>query len=108
MTRATISAAAMLALLLAGPTFAESPRPAAAPLARNFDGVWTNATVTRLERAAGFSQLVVPKDRAEAVAKATSQRLAAANGRSDLEQGAFKDENATAGYNSFWIDSGDG
>jgi hypothetical protein len=104
----------MLALLLAGPAFAQAPPQAAAPKApvskewaRNFDGVWTNATVTQLERSAAFSQLVVPKDRADAVEKATKARQAAANGTSDLSQGAFKDENATAGYNSFWIDSGD-
>ncbi|MGZ5986739.1 MAG: hypothetical protein ACXWK7_17575, partial [Caulobacteraceae bacterium] len=130
MTRSLISATAILTVLLAGPAFAQSQGqeaqdpgaqshasqpPAAAPqaagpktLARNFEGVWTNATVTRLERPANFSQLVVPKAQADAVAKATSARLAAANGESDLSKGAFKDENATAGYDSFWIDSGDG
>jgi hypothetical protein len=115
MTRGMKCAAAMLAVLLAGPAFAQSqgqasPGQGAAPkaLARNFDGVWTNATVTRLERPATFSQLVVTKAQAEAVAKATSARLAAANGQSDLSKGAFKDEDATAGYNSYWIDSGDG
>ena len=115
MTKSAISAAAMLAVLLAGPAFAQSqgqasqPQPAAPKaLARNFEGVWTNATVTQLERPATFSQLVVPKAQAEAVDKATAARREAASGRSDLGQGAFKDENATAGYNSFWIDSGDG
>jgi hypothetical protein len=110
----------MLALLLAGPAFAQSQSQAQAAqaaspkvsspkdLARNFDGVWTNATVTQLERSAGFKALVVPEDQADAVAKATTGRIAAANGRSDLSQGAFKDENSQAGYNSFWIDSGDG
>lgn len=134
MTRGAISAAAMLAVLLAGPAFAQPQAQAAAPvassqvaasqvaasqvaaprvaapkdLARNFDGVWTNATVTRLERPATFSQLVVSKEQADAVAKATSARLAVANGRSDLSKGNFKDEDATAGYNSYWINSGDG
>jgi hypothetical protein len=110
----------MLAVLLAGPAFAQAQGQAAAPkaaapkaaapkaLARDFSGVWTNATVTQLERPAAFSQLVVPKDQAEAVAKATAARRDAANGRSDLAAGAFKDENAQAGYNAFWIDSGDG
>jgi hypothetical protein len=105
----------MMAVLLAGPAFAQSQPQAAAPkaaapkdLARNFGGVWTNATVTQLERSAAFKQLVVPKDQADAVGKATIARRNAANGQSDLSQGAFKDENAQAGYNSFWIDSGDG
>lgn len=115
MMRGAISAAAMLAMLLAGPAFAQSQSQASPPtthppkdLARNFDGVWTNATVTQLERPATFSQLVVPRAQADAVAKATAARIAAANGASDLSQGAFQDENATAGYNAFWIDSGDG
>ena len=107
MTRRTTFAAAILAVLIAGPAFAQQQAAAPKALARNFDGVWTNATVTQLERPAAFPQLVVPKDRAEAADKATKARREAANGRSDLSQGAFKDENATAGYNSFWIDSGD-
>jgi hypothetical protein len=100
-----------MVVLAGGPAIAQpQARAGAAPqaLARNFEGVWTNATVTRLERPADYSQLVVPADRAAAVDKATAARRAAANGASDLSQGAFKDENATAGYNSFWIDSGDG
>jgi hypothetical protein len=76
-------------------------------LARNFEGVWTNATITHLERPANYSQLVVPKAQADAIEKATTARQEAANGRSDLSKGAFKDGNSTAGYNSFWIDSGD-
>ena len=113
MTRGAISAAALLAVLVAGPALAQ--RPAEAPgasspkdLARDFEGVWTNASVTQLERPAAYSGLVVPKEQADAVAKATSARRESANGRSDLGQGAFKDENAQAGYNAFWIDSGDG
>jgi len=115
MMRGSISAAAMMAVLLAGSALAQpqgqpEQAKAASPkdLARDFGGVWTNATVTRLERPANFSTLVVPKAQAEEVAKATKARNAAANGASDLSKGAFKDENATAGYNSFWIDSGDG
>jgi hypothetical protein len=99
----------MAALLLAGPAFAQPKGQAPAPkaLARNFEGVWTNATITHLERPANYSQLVVPKAQADAIEKATTARQEAANGRSDLSKGAFKDGNSTAGYNSFWIDSGD-
>jgi len=120
MTRGAISVAAGLAVLLAGPAFAQAQargQPAAAAgakaaspkeLARDFSGVWTNASVTQLERSAAFKDLVVPKAQADAVAQATVGRRNAANGQSDLSQGAFKDENAQAGYNAFWIDSGDG
>lgn len=108
MIRGSITAATLLAVLLAGPALAQSQAPAPAALARNFEGVWTNATITQLERSAAYSQLVVPKDKAEATDKATVARLAAANGPSDLSEGAFKDANATAGYNAFWIDAGEG
>ena len=103
MKRVLISAAAVLAVLLASPAFAQPKE-----LARNFEGVWTNATVTQLERSANYSQLVVPKEQADAIEKTTIARRDAANARSDLSAGVFKDANSTAGYNSFWIDSGDG
>jgi hypothetical protein len=115
MTQGVISAGALLALLLAGPALAQAPAKASPAqagepktLARNFEGVWTNATVTRLERPASFTTLAVSKDQAETVAKATAARIAAANGKSDLSKGEFRDEDATAGYNAYWIDSGDG
>ena len=110
MTRAMTAAAAILSILLAGGAAVAPSQAEVAPraLARNFEGVWTNATVTRLERPAAFSELVVPKDRADAADKATAARIAAANAPSDLSQGTFKDEDATAGYNNFWIDAGEG
>jgi hypothetical protein len=94
MTTGAMSAAVVLAVLLAGPAFAEpkgqAPAPKASgtsPWARNFEGVWTNATLTSLERPERYKQLVVPKDEADAVEK---------------------DANSGAGYNAFWIDNGDG
>jgi hypothetical protein len=100
-------AAAALALVLASPAFAQSDA-GTKTLARNFDGVWTNASGTRLERPANFSQLVVPKEQAEALKKAAIDGRAAANAPSDISQGAFKDANSQAGYNAFWTDPGTG
>jgi hypothetical protein len=107
------SVIASLAMLLASPAFAQSEQRSASAvspkdLARSFEGVWTNATVTQLERSPNYSQLVVSKEQADAIEKTTIARREAANARSDLSAGAFKDANSTAGYNSFWIDSGDG
>lgn len=72
----------------------------------SFDGVWTNASSTRLERPANFSQLVIPKDQADTMQQAAIARAKAANAPSDLSAGAFKDANSGAGYNSFWTDPG--
>lgn len=96
--------AAALASALASPAMAQS----AAGLARNFDGVWTNASGTRLERPANFNTLVVPKEQAEALKKAAVDGRAAANAPSDPNSGAFKDANSQAGYNAFWTDPGIG
>lgn len=100
-------AVAALALVLASPAFAQSDAGTKA-LARNFDGVWTNASGTRLERPANFPQLVVPKEQADALKKAAIDGRAAANAPSDLSAGAFKDANSQAGYNAFWTDPGTG
>lgn len=110
MARGLTSIVAALTALLAGPAVGQSqadPQPRTT-LPRNFEGVWTNATITQLERPATYAQLVVSKEQADAADQATAKRREAANARSDLSQGAFKDANSTAGYNSFWIDSGDG
>lgn len=74
--------------------------------ARDLNGVWTNASATRLERSANFDALVVPKEEAEAIRTAAIERAAAANAPSDPNAGAFDDANSRAGYNSFWTNPG--
>lgn len=105
---ATPLTAAALALVLASPAFAQSGDSSASKLARNFDGVWTNASATRLERPANFSTLAVPQAQADALKQAAADGRAAANAPSDLSAGAFKDANSQAGYNAFWTDPGIG
>ncbi len=80
----------------------------AAEGARDLNGVWTNASATRLERAGNFDRLVVPMEEAEAMKAAALARSAAANAPSDPNAGAFKDANSVAGYNSFWTNPGIG
>lgn len=92
---------------LVGPAAAQST--GASSVERpSFDGVWTNATATRLERPQNFQQLVVPPAEADAIEKAAIERAKTANAPSDLSAGAFKDRNSQAGYNSFWTDPGIG
>jgi hypothetical protein len=103
-------AAALASFLWAGLVLAQAagavPRtPDGHP---DLNGVWSNASVTSLERPRGVSALVV--DEAEA------KRMAAANGyvrRAEADArptpasvGAPTDGNTEAGYNSFWIDPG--
>ena len=100
-----------VAVALAGPAFAQSDAgntPRAQDGRPSFDGVWTNASGTRLERPANFNALVVPAGEAEALLKTAVAGRVAANAPSDLSQGAFKDANSVAGYNAFWTDPGIG
>lgn len=99
------AALAVLAAALATPASAQS---APSEGKRDLNGVWSNASSTRLERPGNFKQLVVPQTEAEALKKAALERNAAANAKSDLSEGAFKDNNSAAGYNAFWTDPGIG
>ncbi len=74
----------------------------------SFDGVWTNASATKLERPQTFKQLVVPKAEADAIEQRAIAGAKAAGAPSDLSAGAFKDNNSQAGYNAFWTDPGFG
>jgi len=94
-----------LIALSAAPALAQSSATSTRP---SFDGVWTNASGTRLERPQTFSQLVVSKTEADALATATIERNKAANAPTDPSQGAYKDANSGAGYNAFWTDPGIG
>jgi hypothetical protein len=102
---------AVFAAALIAPAMAQSA-PATVSAAKSadgrpsFDGVWTNASSTRLERSGQYKTLVVPKAEADAAAAAALARTAAANKQTDPNAGAPKDGDATAGYNSYWTDPG--
>jgi len=92
----------------AGDAYKPSRMPDGKP---SFEGAWTNATLTTLQRPARFKSLVIPANEVEAVTNsnpqvvrqrtddATEQRAGNTNldGR-DLQGGR--------GYNAFWIDPG--
>ena len=93
-----------LAAALAAPAMAQ----AGAPAKPSFDGVWTNASGTRLERGRGYTTLLVPKAEADAVEQRAIANAKASGAATDPNAGAPKDGNATAGYNSYWTDPGFG
>ena len=102
---ATLIAASATPALL-GTAMAQSSATSTAKPA--FDGVWTNASATRLERPANFKALVVPEAEADAIVKSSIERTNASNAPTDPNSGAFKDANNAAGYNAFWTDPGVG
>ncbi|HEV7693059.1 MAG TPA: hypothetical protein VGO52_19650 [Hyphomonadaceae bacterium] len=72
----------------------------------DLQGVWTNASLTTLERPAQFKSLVIPKEQAEQMEKRRAQMMAATNARTNPNEGAPTDGNSNAGYNTFWMDPG--
>ena len=72
----------------------------------DFEGVWTNASLTSLERGAQFKTVVIPEAQAVAVEAGRARMMEA--------QGRPTDPNAPApvagqdpgGYNAFWTDPG--
>jgi hypothetical protein len=72
----------------------------------DLQGVWTNASLTTLERPRGFQTLAIPAERATQMEQARAQMMARSNAPSDPNEGAPTDRNSNAGYNSFWIDPG--
>jgi hypothetical protein len=94
-------ALAALVAALASPAMAQS-----AATHPSFDGVWTNASSTKLERSPNFKELVVPKAEADAMEQRAIAAARAGGAPSDPNAGAPKDANSVAGYNSFWTDPG--
>jgi hypothetical protein len=72
----------------------------------DLQGVWTNASVTGLQRGAQYTSLTVSEEQAlrvQAQQYAANQR---AQRPTDQSTGAPTDRNTSAGYNRFWVDPG--
>ena len=103
-------AAGAAAGLLAWPAVAEPQEPGSARKAGSLEGVWSNSSVTDLQRPAGVSALVLTAEEARAVedGDATVARMRGANERTDPNAGLLDGSDLASGrgYNSFWADPG--
>ncbi|MDP3740258.1 MAG: hypothetical protein Q8R02_22925 [Hyphomonadaceae bacterium] len=72
----------------------------------DLQGVWTNASLTTLERSPQFKTQAIPADRAAQMETQRARMMVASNARTNPSDGAPTDGNANAGYNTFWIDPG--
>ncbi|GAB1261994.1 hypothetical protein [Aurantivibrio plasticivorans] len=74
----------------------------------DLQGVWTNASLTRMTRPAEFEDLVIPKSKIEEITYNSyyNRRLREDNKRTDPNAPPPKDGDTNKGYNNFWIDPG--
>ncbi len=112
-------AVAACALILSGGAALAADAPkAAAPKAGAYkaahtawgdpdlQGLWTNASLTRLERPPGVNKLVLSEAEAQVAEKALLAWMAANDQPTPTAEGAPPKANDPGGYNSFWIDNG--
>ena len=109
---------ALAIALVAAPALA-APKPAYQAPRNTFgqpdlSGVWTNATITRLERDPKYGErLVLTPDEVKAIEGASDQRNARLRGPTDqtkkvddLPECQSGAQGAACGYNAFWTDPG--
>ncbi|MES2721535.1 MAG: hypothetical protein V4656_00130 [Pseudomonadota bacterium] len=96
-----------VAALLVGPATAQAYKAPRNGFGQpDLEGVWTNASVTQLERPAQFKSLVITEAQARALEQGMARMLAADANPSDPNAPAPKSGGDPGGYNSFWIDAG--
>jgi hypothetical protein len=99
-----------LAALLFAATATAADAPYKAP--RNafgqpdLEGVWTNASLTSLERGPQFKTLTITEAQAQQMEQMRARAMAAQNRPSDPNAGAPAAGQDPGGYNSFWTDPG--
>lgn len=72
----------------------------------DFEGVWTNASLTSLERPANFKTLTITEAQAKAAEQARAKMMSASNAPTDPNAPAPPAANDPGGYNTAWIDPG--
>jgi hypothetical protein len=95
-------------LALAAPAFAQgaykAPRtPDGHP---DFQGLWSNVSLTSLERPSQFKTLVIPDDQAKKIEAQRAAANARGSARTDPNSGAPKAGQDVGGYNNFYVDAG--
>jgi hypothetical protein len=72
----------------------------------DFSGVWTNASLTQLERPAQVKSLVITEAQAKTLEQWWTQMRASDTGPTDPNAPAPKSGQDPGGYNTFWMDPG--
>jgi hypothetical protein len=94
----------LLAGLLSGATAADEWQPPRMPWGEpDLQGLWTNATITTLERPEELATLVISADTAQGLERGGEEFL---KNNDDIEPGQLQAGEQVGGYNSFWVDPG--
>ncbi|HEV3200169.1 MAG TPA: hypothetical protein VGZ73_19830 [Bryobacteraceae bacterium] len=112
-----IASIGALAVMLAAPLAGQAPKAAPAAKAKSvprtpdghpdLQGIWTNATITPMERPAALAGKPTLTDaEAAALEKSSAKELADVDGKSEAPLLAAAGSNGTGGYNVLFIDRG--
>jgi hypothetical protein len=98
---------AALALVLAAPAFGQAYQPPRTPDGKpDFQGFWSNVSLTSLERSGQFKSLTIPEADAMRIEAQRAAADARGNQRTDPNSGAPKAGQDVGGYNNFYVDAG--
>src|SRR5690348_12315053 len=104
--RASLPLIGLLASVASTTEAAEYRAPRTPDGQPNLQGIWTNSTLTPVERPANLgNKLVLTEQEARAMETTTAQRLAATNAPSN-PSAELKSGGDPGGYNTFWMDLG--
>jgi hypothetical protein len=102
-----IALLSLVALVGASAAQAADYRPPRTPFGTpDLQGIWTNASLTNLERPAGATSLVITEAQAVALEKRRAAMRAAQDRPSDPNAGAPPAGSDPGGYNAAWTDPG--
>ena len=117
--RRKLIAVAALAMLAATSLAAQAPRQWTVPRTPDgkpdLQGIWSNATITPLERPQNVDSLVISEEQAARMERATAERRERLNEPSDPDRpappkggdGSTGAAGNVGGYNNFWLDPGE-
>lgn len=104
---ACVAGLAMAALAVAQPSLAQGYQPPRTPDGKpDLHGMWTNSSITTLERNNAALPLVLDAEQVARMEGQRQQQEIAQNSRTNPTEGAPSAGGAIGGYNAFWLDRG--